>query len=93
MCLVSMKGFPTDQGVLEFAIDGLIKKLAIFDVILGKQAYMGGEKFSLIDIFYMPLTRLLFKAGNGDLIENLPNVNAWWQKVSTRESWQKVTQA
>ena len=88
-----MKGFPTDQGVLEFAIDGLIKKLAIFDVILGKQAYMGGETFSLIDIFYMPLTRLLFKAGNGDLIENLPNVNAWWQKVSTRESWQKVTQA
>lgn len=88
-----MKGFPTDQGVLEFAIDELIKKLAIFDVILGKQAYMGGENFSLIDIFYMPLTRLLFKAGNGDLIENLTNVNAWWQKVSTRESWQKVTQA
>jgi glutathione S-transferase len=88
-----MKGLPTDQSVLEFAIDGLTKKLAIFDTILGKQAYMGGENFSLIDIFYMPIMRVLYKAGNGDLIETLPNVNAWWQKVSTRESWQKVTQA
>lgn len=53
---------------------------------------MGGETFSLIDIFYMSIVRVLFKAGSGDLIEALPNVNFWWQKVSTRESWLKVTQ-
>jgi glutathione S-transferase len=88
-----MKGLSTDQSVLKFAIDELKKKLAIFDTILGKQAYMGGENFSLIDIFYMPIVRVLYKGGNGDLIETFPNVNAWWQKVSMRESWQKVTQA
>ena len=88
-----MKGLPTNNAVLEFAMEGLKQKLAIFDTILGKQAYMGGEVFSLIDIFYMPLMRTLFKAGSGNLIEEAPNVNEWWQKVSGRDSWRKVTQA
>jgi len=88
-----MKGLPTNEAVLDFAIDGLKLKLAAFDTILGKQAYMGSDTFSLIDIFYMPIMRLLFKAGNGALIEAQPNVNAWWKKVSERGSWQKVTQA
>jgi glutathione S-transferase len=87
-----MKGLPTNKSVLDFAIETLMQKIAIFDTILGKQAYMGGDAFSLIDIFYMPLMRTLFKAGSGNLIEEAPNVNKWWQTVSARDSWKKVTQ-
>ena len=54
----------------------LSDKLDIFDTLLAKQKYMGGDNFSLIDIFYMPYTEKLFEAGEGDLITNRPNVKA-----------------
>ena len=40
-------------------------KLDIFDALLAKQKYMGGNDFSLIDIFYMPYTEKLFESSNG----------------------------
>jgi glutathione S-transferase len=51
---------------------------------------MGGDEFSLVDIFYLPYTQKLFEVGDGELITSRPNVNAWWQRVSTRDSWKKV---
>jgi len=66
------------------------KKLDVFDQILGKQKYMGGDEFSLIDIFYLPHTQKLFVIGEGAFIESRPNLKAWWERVSTRDSWKKA---
>ena len=68
-------------------------KLEIFDKILGKQKYMGGDEFSLIDIFYLPYTQSLFNIGDEGLVTAHPNVKAWWERVSGRESWKRVIAA
>lgn len=51
---------------------------------------MGGDEFSLVDIFYLPYTAKLYEVGLGSLIDDQPNVKAWWERVSTRDSWKQV---
>ena len=69
------------------------EKLNVYEKILGKQKYIGGDEFSLVDIFCLPYTQKLFQIGDGQLIESRPNVKAWLERVSTRESWKNVLAA
>jgi len=85
-----MKGLGTVPEVVDYYTAKFQQKLDIFEGILAKQKYMGGDEFSLVDIFYLPYTQKLFQVGDGALITSRPNVNAWWEKVSTRDSWKKV---
>lgn len=85
-----MFGQPVDEAALENARKSLAEKLDVFDSILAKQDYMGGTNFSLVDIFYMPLTGKLFEVNEGNLIESRPNVQAWWDRVSARNSWKNL---
>lgn len=86
-----MKGLPTVTALVDDFSAKLKRKLVVFNEILGKQKYMGGDEFSLVDIFYLPYTAKLYQIGEGALIDDQPNVKAWWERVSTRESWKKVT--
>ena len=52
------------------------EKLNVYDKILGKQKYIGGDEFSLVDIFCLPYTQKLFQIGDAELIESRPNVKA-----------------
>lgn len=76
--------------MLEGHVNGFVPRLDVFEDILSKQQYMGGDEFSLIDIYYLPYTQKLFDAGYGHLITDRPHVKAWWERVSSRESWQKT---
>lgn len=87
-----MFGQPVDEVALENAKKTLAEKLDVFDGILAKQDYMGGTNFSLVDIFYMPLMSKLFEVNEGDLVGTRPNVQAWWDRVSARNSWKKLAQ-
>lgn len=78
------------QAIVDDRTTKLKEKLVIFDKILGAQKYMGGNEFSLIDIFYLPYTEKLYEIGDGNFIDEHPNVKAWWERVSTRDSWSKV---
>lgn len=82
-----LRGLEPIAEVVNTVTKRVSDKLDIYDQILAKQKYMAGDKFSLIDIFYMPYTWKLFEAGSGALIESRPNVKAWWERVSARESW------
>jgi glutathione S-transferase len=64
--------------------------LAVYDVILAKQKYIGGDKFTLADIYHLPYGKLAIDAGFGATFEKKPNVWAWWQRCTERESWKKV---
>jgi glutathione S-transferase len=87
------KGLQTIPQVVDLAVAKFNEKLDVYDKILGKQKYMGGDEFSLVDIFCLPYTQKLFQIGDGQLIESRPNVKAWWERVSTRESWKNVLAA
>lgn len=85
-----MFGRPVDEHTLSRFTTILEGKLDVFNKILGKQEYMGGDTFSLIDIFYMPYVGALFKCGCEDLFTSRENFMAWWGRVSTRDSWKKT---
>ncbi|RDW57373.1 hypothetical protein BP5796_12823 [Coleophoma crateriformis] len=89
-----MRRLPTEPVIVEYFETKFREKLDIYDVILGKQLYMGGNEFSLIDIFYMPQIGTLFKMGEGAFVTDRPNIKAWWERVTARDSWkQYATQA
>ncbi|CAN9343244.1 unnamed protein product [Alternaria alternata] len=85
-----MFGQPIEEPVLEKARNALSGNLDVFNNILANQEYMGGDVFSLVDIFYMPLVGKLFEVQEGDLFATRHNVQAWWERVSARDSWKKL---
>ena len=85
-----MKGVQPVKEIVDAAQETLKAKLAVFDVILGRQKYMGGDEYSLVDIFYYPWTQKLFQVGEGPMVEAHLNVKAWWERVSSRDSWKST---
>ncbi|PSN61607.1 putative glutathion S-transferase II, GST-II [Corynespora cassiicola Philippines] len=88
--VMPMRGQPIDEKIVAFYRQILADKFDAFDRILSKQPYMGGVTFSLIDIFYMPLMNALFGMEEGRLITERLHLKAWWDRVSSRESWQNL---
>ncbi|KIM92927.1 hypothetical protein OIDMADRAFT_36174 [Oidiodendron maius Zn] len=86
-------GTPSDESAVTTAIKILGQKLDVMDGILNKQAYMGGETFSLVDVFYMPTMNGLFLAGEGHLITSRIHLDDWWKRLTARPSWKKVLDA
>jgi glutathione S-transferase len=86
-----LMGQDGDQDVIAAGRAAVSKTLDIVEQHLGKNPYFAGSEFSIADIGYMPYVEYLFAAGAGDLITSRPNVASWWNRVSSRPSWQKVT--
>lgn len=85
-----MMGLPTDEAALSDAVR-LVE--AFFDVVeplLKHRDYMAGNKFSLVDIYYIPLIQKLFACGYGNLIHNREPVCAWWARCVNRAAIQTM---
>ena len=67
----------------------LTATLNVYEKILAKQKYIGGNSYSLIDIFHLPYTAMLFNDSIklGHLITERPHVKAWWEDISNRQTW------
>ncbi|CAM4822931.1 unnamed protein product [Rotaria magnacalcarata] len=61
--------------------------LDVYDKILATQPYLGGQVFTLADLFHLPYGTRLVTCGEGSLFESRPNVKAWWSKITSRPSW------
>ncbi|KAI8682095.1 hypothetical protein NCS55_00463900 [Fusarium keratoplasticum] len=83
-------GISSDEVATKTGVEKLHAKLDVLDKILSKQSYLGGPDFTVVDIFYMPAVNALHEAGEGQAFERRKNLGAWWNKVSSRESWKKV---
>lgn len=51
-------GYPTNEEALKGAIDQLNVKLDVYDGILGKQQYLGGDVSSSLSVLYTELTNV-----------------------------------
>ena len=80
---------PDEKKVAELK-STLSAKLDVIDGILAKQQYMGGTNFSLIDIFYIPLTQRILASRDDHLIKDRSHLKAWWEKMMERESWKEL---
>jgi len=88
------KGFfnpanPTaDVKLVEQYKEKLGKVFDVYEARLAKHHYLAGDAFTLADLHHLPYAEKLFASGNGHFITSRPNVNAWWERISKRESWQ-----
>lgn len=57
---------------------------------LGQARWFVGEAFTLADLSWLPYVQYLFIAGQGALVTARPALAAWWERASTRPSWQQV---
>jgi len=77
-----------DQAKINEAVEQLKAKLDAYEVILSKQDYIGGNQFTLADIFHFPYGALLQTVAANILThEDRPNVKRWWERVSSRPAW------
>lgn len=82
---------PGDEAVAKAAIEKLNSVLDVYETRLATQPYLAGQEFSLADISHMPYLQYALDAGAGEVLDKHPNVKAWWERISSRPSWKKLT--
>ena len=82
---------PQEAGVLEAAQKELDQTLPVVDAHLSKHAYFAGAEFSLADITYMPYVEYGMSTPAKETFAKHAHFMAWWNRVSERPSWRKVT--
>eukprot|EP00898_Chlorokybus_atmophyticus_P007734 jgi/Chlat1/7962/Chrsp69S07395 len=88
-----MMGGQTDQAKVEAETAKLERVLDIYEAHFAETGnqYLAGNKYSLADLSHLPYTAYLFACNSGDLITSRPHVKAWWERISSRPAWQKVS--
>jgi len=84
------RGLPADEDRVNELVPQLVAKLDVYDTILSKQKYLAGDSVTLADLFHCVHGSLVFeqlKLGN---LDKRPNVQRWWNDISSRPSWQAV---
>ncbi|KAL0578852.1 hypothetical protein V5O48_003131 [Marasmius crinis-equi] len=85
-----MRGLAPDAELFTSLIEQLDTKLKAYEVILGKQKYIGGDELSVADLFHLPYGALLAPCGSNILSKQGPNVTRWWNDISSRPAWKTV---
>jgi glutathione S-transferase len=69
---------------------GMQPALDAADRSLASRPYLAGESFSLADIHWMPYVEYCVQADAADLVTARKQLAGWWQRVSSRSTWQLV---
>lgn len=86
-------GFPADEKLIQESEDKLGKVLDIYEERLSKTKYLAGDFFSLADLSHLPFTFYLVGAMKKEyMVRDRKHVSAWWDDISNRPSWKKVTE-
>jgi glutathione S-transferase len=88
---VAIGGEP-DEAIVAEAKKSIEQHLDICELALGQPGheYMAGSEYSLIDIYYVPNFARLKPCGLLGLLDNRPNVKAWWDRCAARPAVAKV---
>ncbi len=87
-----MVGLQPVEAVVKEQLGKLEKLLDIYEAHLSENKYLAGEFFSMADLSHIPFTSYLInEAKKGDAVTSRKHVNAWWETISSRPSWKKVT--
>ena len=86
-----MRGQPTSAAKVEEGYVKLAPALAVLEAQLADGPHLLGEQFTLADICYLPYLEYLTQTSAKDAVLSLPNVAAWWARISARPSWSQAT--
>jgi glutathione S-transferase len=83
-------GVAQPPEVIATATAQLETALGVMDKQLASHPFIAGETFSLADICFMPYLEYGTHTPAKDIIAKFPHVIAWWDKISGRQTWQKI---
>jgi glutathione S-transferase len=86
-----MLGKEPDLAVADEGRKGVRKTVAVMEKQLENRNFLVGDGLTLADIFFMPYIEYLAMAGEIGLLSDTPRVNAWWNRLSERPTWQQIT--
>jgi glutathione S-transferase len=72
---------------------GMQTALDAADAWLAQPEHFAGRAFSLADVHWMPYLEYLPHAGEADAVSKRRHLDAWWKKVSSRPTWQRVARS
>ncbi|ERN17000.1 hypothetical protein AMTR_s00057p00212410 [Amborella trichopoda] len=90
LCVKAMLGIPVDETVVEEATGKLNEVLDVYESMLAKKKYLGGDKFSLVDLHHLPNIRYVMHTSKASLFTSRPHLSAWWSDISSRPAWTKA---
>lgn len=67
------------------------KVLDVYEERLSKSKYLGGESYSLVDLFHIPKLVYFLTTSKANAITSRPHVNAWWNDISSRPATVQVS--
>ncbi|CAF3308005.1 unnamed protein product [Rotaria sp. Silwood2] len=85
-----MRGGEPDMNKVAGLRRSLAENLDVYEKMLSSQPYLGGNTFTLADLFHLPVGSFLVQCGEAELFTSRPHVKQWWNKISTRSAWKAV---
>jgi len=64
--------------------------LGVYDRLLAKQKYLGGNELSLADLFHLPNGAALKQGKWAEVFVKHENVNRWFNELQERTSWREA---
>ncbi|KAJ7263471.1 glutathione S-transferase [Mycena rebaudengoi] len=83
----------TKPDLLKVAVSALAEKLAVYDVILGKQKFLGGNELTLADLFHLYYAPYFVDKGVDVMTSSGPNVARWWNELIHHPTWVELKAA
>ncbi|KAJ7250087.1 glutathione S-transferase [Mycena haematopus] len=84
--LKCVMGWKHDEAIVPVQLAILDKILDVYEVILSKQRYIGGDTFTLADLFHLPHVGFV-TLGGSDIMTRRPNVARWYNELVSRPAW------
>ncbi|KAJ3042679.1 hypothetical protein HK097_001953 [Rhizophlyctis rosea] len=85
------RGVEPDQAAVENHLKQLGATLDVYDKHLADKKFLVGEDFTLADIVHYPYLNLaVTSCGHPEVVNDRPNVKAWWERMSSRPAWKQV---
>ena len=84
-------GRKQDPAVLEASGKALETTLGVMEQRLAQSPYLAGAELTLADVVFMPEYGYALGTPLKDVFAKYPAVTAWWNRVSERPTWRKVT--
>ncbi|KAG8685040.1 hypothetical protein FRC11_011209 [Ceratobasidium sp. 423] len=82
-----MRNLKTNEELVKKYNDTLNAKMDGYERILSKQKYLAGNTFTLADLFHLPYGAMVAQLAP-EVLSSKPHVKAWWDDITSRESWQ-----
>ncbi|WVZ79365.1 hypothetical protein U9M48_026949 [Paspalum notatum var. saurae] len=86
----TFRGIPTNEKVVEEALEKLKKVLDVYEARLADREYLAGDFFSFADVNHFPYTFAFMATPHASLFDSYPNVKAWWERLMARPSMSKL---